>query len=101
MPAEPRMRSRASREKYVTEHVARRMARQTDRTWTRNDIAQVLVDALIESGFDWTHPAALEEVKRLLVEAYRIAWQTIPAERLRFSDASAAAAHSRLKGISL
>ena len=96
------MRSRAGRERYVTERIRRAMARQTDRVWTRNDLAQILVETLVDAGFDWRQPSALEEVKRLLVTVYRIAWRTLPADRLRFADGSASAALSRVsRGISL
>ena len=102
MAVEPEMRSRVGRERYVTEHVRRTMSRQTDRVWTRNDLAQILVDTLVDAGFDWRQPSALEEVKRLLVTVYRIAWRTLPADRLRFADGSVSAALSRVsRGISL
>jgi hypothetical protein len=102
MPAEHHARSPSLRARRVTAHIERRMARHTDRVWTPADMAQLLVDALLETDFDWRKPSALDEVKRLLMAAYRIAWQIIPAERLRLAECSAAAVSPRArKGISL
>ena len=52
--------------------VAARHDREPCAVWSREEIARLVIQELIDSRFDWNSPHRLSDVKAVLVETYRL-----------------------------
>ena len=52
--------------------VAERHNRELSAVWSREEIARLVIQVLIDSHFDWGSPHRLSDVKAALVETYRL-----------------------------